>query len=172
MSGKIIKRLGFGLCVGMATTLSSAWALDYAREIEHAKKLTAADGKAAREADAEPLRVIKTLEWRDDKYVDECDRTVSPKIIPVSLGEKLKETRAIIVRDDSCYGEAGSSITIVDGENRVLWQEEASSVSVLSTKHQEVNDLSFGMTGSTQSVWRWNDDRQAYVHMVTIEGKK
>ncbi|NHN88697.1 hypothetical protein [Acetobacter conturbans] len=164
-----MKRFGILACAIAMTLTCPARAEDFTHEIEQAKGLTAKDGRAVKESDIDSLKHISTLEEQKGKYVDECGKSVTPKIAALNLGEKLKGTRAIIVQDGACYAPEENSITVLDGNDRILWQDNATSIAVLSSKNQAVNDLAFAMGGATRSVWRWSGDTHAYEHVENIE---
>lgn len=166
-----MKRFAILAGVVVMTVAGPAWAEDFAQEVRQAKILTFKNGRAVKEADVEALKHITTLEVLEDKnkFVDECGKDVAPRIIPLDIGEKLKGARAVIVQDAACYGEEGSSMAVLDVGDRILWQDNAMSVAILSSSHQGVKDLAFGLAANMQSIWRWDATTHAYTHLETVE---
>ncbi|MCH4091662.1 hypothetical protein [Acetobacter sp.] len=146
-----------------------AHAEDYVRLVRNAKVLTFKDAKPVPVSSSEKLRSVANLEVQDGKYVDDCNHPVTPRSIALDLGKALPDVRAVFVQDSVCYGAGESSLTVLDGNDRVIWQDNATSVAVLTSTHDKVSDLAFQETVPTFSVWRWNAGNRVYEMLETVE---
>lgn len=146
-----------------------AHAEDYVRLVKKAKVLTIRDAKPVSVSSSERLRSVANLELQNGKYVDDCNHRVTPRSIQLDLGKDLSDVRAVFVQDSACYGAGESSLTILDGNDRVIWQDNATSIAVLASANGKVNDLAFQETAPTFSVWRWNASGHVYEMLENVE---
>lgn len=147
----------------------AAHAEDYGQQVKKAKFLTIKDARPVATSSAESLRSVGNLEFRDGKYIDDCNHPVTPRSITLDVGKALPDVRAVFLEDSACYGAGGSSLTLLDGNDRVIWQDNAAGVAVLATVHDKVRDLAFGETGSAFAVWQWNDSGHVYELLENVE---
>ena len=113
------------------------------------------------------------LKKRDGgKYVDGCDREVTPDLHPVKLDAHGGEAAMLKIDDGVCYGNTGSQIMLFRKEgNRfhTIFDNIAGGVTILRSSHMGMFDIELGVPGMDIPIWKWNG--QNYEFWKSIDSR-
>ncbi|CCT58410.1 hypothetical protein [Acetobacter pasteurianus] len=149
--------------------VSTAHAQDAGTTFHELKSYLGSDLPVATAKDDAVLRHVPDLEKTAHGYKNACGNRNRIGVLHLDLGGVLQGA-TVTYDPDSCWGQTGGELTVLDRNNRVVWHNGAVDITVLSTTQDGVHDLSFGQPGSTQPVWRWDSPTHQYKFLKTFQG--
>lgn len=167
-----MKHVVFGLMTGfcaISATVTPVQAQNYAQEVIHSESYMGEDLPPASASDEAILKHIPDLKKTARGYQNSCGTRTDPRLRTLDLGGTLHDAKVVYDPDSGCWGAAGGQLTILDGANRVVYSESVGAILVLSSRHDGVRDLSFGVPGMSQPIWIWDAVHHQYKFLKSIE---
>jgi hypothetical protein len=122
---------------------------------------------------AEKSAILGALQMRvnaQGQVRNECGDMVTPQFIQVDLGADVGRAVAFLIGGGpsiaSCYGD-GPLVVIyrnIGGEWRDIYQQRGGVPAILSTQHNDGNDLAAGGPGFSFPVWQWTGAAYQYAN--------
>ena len=159
-------RIFFSFLMLVALNFSSAaFAQDFPMQIKNGKSYFEDSLPLATIADADTIKKTHSVEL---KYVDECEREVTPQISNIDIGSRFPNSKIILIPDSLCYGNAGSLIVILDASGRTLLRTNGGGVVVLDSSKDGVRNIGLDEPGFSAPIWQWNDAAHSYQHLMNV----